>query len=79
MAAVTEQNIVVESDTPGAVRGIHRADVRIVESDGRQLWVDDKVTSTKPNKPIKHSLCQAEVAKCQQYRQGPPHRSILHG
>ena len=60
-----------EADTPGAVCGIHRADVRIIENAGRQLWVDVKVTSTKPNKPIHHALCQAEVAKCKQYGQGP--------
>ena len=28
---------------------------------------------------IKHALCQAEVAKCKQYGQGPLERSILHG
>ena len=28
---------------------------------------------------IKHALCQAEVAKCKQYGQGPPERSVLHG
>ena len=53
VATVTEQNMVVEPDTPRAARGVHRADVRIVEPDGRQLWVDVKVTSTKPNEPKK--------------------------
>ena len=67
------------ADTPGAVRGIRRADVRIIENDGRQLWVDVKVISTKPKVAIKNALCQAEVAKCKQYGQGPPERSELHG
>ena len=35
MAATIEQNIAPEPDTPGDVRPIHRADVRIVEPDGR--------------------------------------------
>ena len=56
----------------------YTANVRIVEPDGRQLWVDVKMMSTKPHKPIKHSLCQVEVAKCKQYGQGPPQRSIPH-
>ena len=54
----------------------------LIGSDGRQLWLDVQVTSTKPEKPIKHSLCQAEIAKCKQYGQGPPERSTrstLHG
>ena len=74
-----QQNMAIEPDTPGAVRGIHRADVRIIENDGRQLWVDVKVMSTKPKVGIKHALCQAEVAKCKQYGQGPPERSVLRG
>ena len=79
MAAVAEQNMTTAADTPGAVRGIHRADVRIVENDGRQPWVDVKVISTKPKVAIKNALCQAEVAKCKQYGQGPAERSVLHG
>ena len=79
MGAVTEQNMAIEPDVPGAVRGIHRADVTMIETDGRQLWVDVKVMTTKPKVGIKHALCQAEVAKCKQYGQGPPERSILHG
>ena len=79
MAAVTEQNMTTAADTPGAVRGIHRADVRIIENDGRQLWVDVKVISIKPKVGIKHALCQAVVARCKQYGQGPPERSELHG
>ena len=79
MAAVTEQNMTTAADTPGAVRGIHRADVRIIENDGRQLWVDVKVISTKPKVAVKNALCQAEVAKCKQYGQGPPERGELHG
>ena len=39
MAAVLEQNMALAPDTPGDVRSIHRADVRIIENDGRQLWV----------------------------------------
>ena len=79
MAAVIEQNMALEPDTPGDVRSIHRADVRIIENDGRQLWVDVKVMTTKPKVGIKHALCQAEVAKCKQYGQGPPERHVLHG
>ena len=78
MAAITEQNMTTEADA-GAVHGIHRADVRIIESVGRQLWVDVKVISTKPKVAIKNALCQAEVAKCKQYGQGPPERGVLHG
>ena len=40
MAAITDHNMAIDADASGAVRGIHRADVRIIESDGRQLWVD---------------------------------------
>ena len=76
---MTEQNMAIDMDAPGAARGIHRSDVRIVENDGRQLWVDVKVISTKPKVGIKHALWQAEVAKCKQYGQGPPERSTLHG
>ena len=79
MAAVLEQNMALNPDTPGDVRSIHRADVRIIENDGRQLWVDVKVMTTKPKVGIKHALCQAEVAKCRQYGQGPPERHVLHG
>ena len=79
MAAVIEQNMALDPDTPGDVRSIHRADVRIIENDGRQLWVDVKVMTTKPKVGIKHALCQAEVAKCKQYGQGPPERHVLHG
>ena len=79
MAAVTEQNMTIESEAPGTVRGIHRADVRMIENEGRQMWIDVKVTTTKPKVGIKHALCQAEVAKCKQYGQGPPERSVLHG
>ena len=64
MAAVIEQNMALEPDAPGDVRSIHRADARIIENDGRQLWVDVKVMTTKPKVGIKHALCQAEVAKC---------------
>ena len=35
MAATVEQNISVEPDAPGAIRAIHRDDVRIVEPDGQ--------------------------------------------
>ena len=49
MAAVTEQNMALEADAPGDVRSIHGADVWIIENDGRQLWVDVKVMTTKPN------------------------------
>ena len=79
MAAVIEQNMALNPDTPGDVRSIHRADVRIIENDGQQLWVDVKVMTTKPKVGIKHALCQAEVAKCRQYGQGPPERHVLHG
>ena len=79
MAAVIEQNMALEPDTPGDARSIHRADVRIIENDGRQLWVDVKVITTKPKVGIQHALCQAEVAKCKQYGQGPPERHMLHG
>ena len=79
MAVVTEQNMAIEPDVPGTVWGIRRADVRIIETDGRQLWVDVKVMTTKPKVGIKSALCQAEVAKCKQYGQGPPERSIRHG
>ena len=51
----------------------------IIENDGRQLWVDVKVMTTKPKVGIQHALCQAEVAKCKQYGQGPPERHVLHG
>ena len=79
MAAVIEQNMALNPDTPGDVRNLHRADVRIIENDGRQMWVDVKVITTKPKVGIKHALCQAEVAKCRQYGQGPPERHVLHG
>ena len=79
MATVTEQNMTTGADTPGAVRSIHRADVRIIENDGRQLWVDVKIISTKPKVAIKSALCQAEVTKCKQYGQGPPERGVLRG
>ena len=79
MAAVIEQSMALEPDAPGAVRSIHRADVRIIENDGRQIWVDVKVITTKPGVGIKNALCQAEVAKCKQYGQGPPERHVLHG
>ena len=69
----------LEPDAPGAARSIHRADVRIIENDGRQMWVDVKVITTKPRVGIKNALCQAEVAKCKQYGQGPPERHVLHG
>ena len=65
--------------TPGDVRPIHRTDVRIVEPDGQQNWIDVKVRSTKPGKVIKNV---GKMAKCKQYGQGPPHRSngsTLHG
>ena len=65
MAAVIEQNMAIEPDVQS--RGIHRADARIIEPDGRQLWVDVKVISTKPKVGIQHALCQTEVAKCKQY------------
>ena len=38
-----------------------------------------KVTSTKPKVGIENALCQAEVAKCKQYGQGPLERGVLHG
>ena len=53
MAAVIEQNMALEADTPGDVR--HRADVRITENVGRQLWVDVKVMSSKPKVGIKNT------------------------
>ena len=79
MAAVIEQNMALEPDAPGAARTIHRADVRIIENDGKQMWVDVKVITTKPRVGIKNALCQAEVAKCKQCGQGPPERHVLHG
>ena len=51
----------------------------LFENDGRQLWVDVKVITTKPRVGIQNALCQAEVAKCKQYGQGPPERHMLHG
>ena len=70
---------VCQDETPGAHRPIHRAGLSLLESDGKEIWVDVRVTATKPDKPIEHALCQAKMAKCQQYGQGPPHPSILHG
>ena len=41
---------------------------KLMSASSNQLWVDVKVMSTKPNKPIKHLLCQTEVVKCKQSR-----------
>ena len=68
MAAVMEQNMTTEADTPGAVRGVHRADARVFEDDGRRLWVDVKVAESH----VQNALCQAEVAKVRTVRPRTP-------
>ena len=76
LTAQVEQNVFVPGQTlddgepaPGIVRPIHRADLRIIEPEGSELWLDVRIRTVAPGQPIARELLREEQTKCRTYGQ----------
>ena len=54
---------------PGSVRPIHRADVRIIEPQGSELWLDVKIHTVNVDLDVSRELLREEMTKCRAYGQ----------
>ena len=76
LTAQIEQNMFIPGQTledgqpaPGSVRPIHRADLRIIEPKGSELWLDVRIHTVAPNVPVTRELLREEQTKCRSYGQ----------
>ena len=76
LTAQVEQNMFVPGQTledgqpaPGSVRPIHRADLHIIEPTGSELWLDVRIHTVAPDRPVARELLREEQTKCRSYGQ----------
>ena len=76
LTATTEQAMLIPDQiqpdgqpAPGSVRPIHGADVRILEPQGAELWLDVKIHTVAPDHSVAKELLREELAECRAYGQ----------
>ena len=65
-------------DAPRHARPMHTADVRLMDTEANETWIDVMVTAAQPARPITDSLREAEQHKCREYGLGVLNPAVLH-